>query len=120
MPKSLKEIRERLWYKNPHCVYCGVLTVLPSSPLLHRSKTGVLHKIPPNLATIDHLRSRLDPKRRIHKKKEKRYVLACATCNNLRAKDEVSKTKIERLWELSKRYPFHKRVQEVREQNLEA
>lgn len=106
MSKSLREVRERLWKKDPHCRYCGVITVLPSSPLLKRGKDGKLRHYPDNMATIDHLRSRLDPERQNHYPSERRYILACWKCNNERSKKENSKLRIEELWKRSGRMPI--------------
>jgi len=105
MAKSLKIIRDRLWKVDPHCRQCGVLTILPQDIVKGRDRFGKLRHYPDNMATIDHLRSRYDLKRRIHDRNERRYILLCIKCNNKREKEETSKLKIEKLWELSKRYP---------------
>jgi len=105
MAKSLKCIRDRLWKVNPCCRYCGILTILPQDIIKGRDSFGKLRHYPNNMATIDHLRSRYDPKRQIHNRNEKRYILSCVQCNNKREKKETDNIKIEKLWELSKRYP---------------
>lgn len=71
--------RRYLWSKNPNCHWCGQPTVLTYDG-------GVQ---PENLATIDHLRSRLHPSRREDAKpQERRRVLACWKCNHERGKAE--------------------------------
>jgi hypothetical protein len=95
----LSRRRKRLWDKNPHCHWCGKITVLPDG----RPK---IKRPPLNLATIDHLNSRHSPDR--HKPnngQEIRTVLACWQCNNERSRIEELSIPIEKRWEISKRYP---------------
>lgn len=109
MPKmNLKKIRDRLWKACPFCVYCGMITILPQNIVKGRDKFGKLRYYPDNMTTIDHLRSRYDPKRQIHDRNERRYILSCLKCNNERGKEETKKIKIKKLWKLSKRYPQNK------------
>jgi hypothetical protein len=77
---SLKQVsfslpmRQRLFRVNPHCFWCGVLTVLDGMRL-------------PNFATVDHLYSRWHPERRArHVNRDGTlHVLACQNCNQERA-----------------------------------
>lgn len=71
--------RSRMHRADPHCFWCGRETVL----------TG--HINAPNLATIDHLYSRLHPQRRAprgHDRDVVLHVLACWTCNQARSHAE--------------------------------
>lgn len=64
--------------------------------------------VPPNLATRDHLRSRLDPTRHEPPKgagSERRIVLACWKCNGDRARHEQLSQPVEELWRRAGRYP---------------
>ena len=106
MSKSLKAVRDRLWKKNPHCRYCGVVTILPQHVIKGRDGLHRLRHFPDNMATIDHLRSRLDPERGNHIPSERRYILSCNKCNNKRGKKEVSELDLEKLWKQSKRFPI--------------
>jgi hypothetical protein len=54
--------------------------------------------MPPTLATIDHLRDRLDPTRQIEPiNSEQRLVLACWDCNTQRGAQRVAELPIEEL-----------------------
>jgi hypothetical protein len=71
-----------LWEKDHRCHWCGVETIL---------KVPHGKKHPPTFATVDHLYSRLDPRRRIPSEiGEERTVLACKRCNEDRAAREVA------------------------------
>ena len=74
MPRrSNHRIRRRLWERDPHCYYCGVETVWKD-----RLDTRV-----ENAATIEHLRSRYNPRRmEPNRGNDRRLVLACWKCNN--------------------------------------
>lgn len=71
--EGLLRIRQRLFRADPHCFWCGCLTRL-----------GAING--PRQATIDHLYSRLHPKRldRHREQKGVLHVLACSACNNER------------------------------------
>lgn len=70
--KQHREIRLKLFERNPDCYWCGVLTVW-IQPQLHA-------KYPDNMATLDHFRNRMDPLRCVVPE-EPAYVLACHKCN---------------------------------------
>jgi 5-methylcytosine-specific restriction endonuclease McrA len=68
-----KKRRITLWKKDPHCFWCGKLTVDDG-----RNNS--------DSATIDHVRSRLHPLRKEPNcERQSRLVLACKDCNNARA-----------------------------------
>lgn len=95
----LRYIRMKMWIDDPHCVYCGMETILPSHAKLQRGEPS-----PPNLATIDHKYSRYNPQRDIEKQE---YFLCCFLCNNYKAQLEEDKVPIEELRERSRR-PSHR------------
>lgn len=79
MSRKIRERRERLWAKaNGICYWCNIKTVMP--------KRGVHNSTPTNdLATVDHLRSRLNTSRHEpNVTNEERTVLSCWQCNNIR------------------------------------
>jgi hypothetical protein len=63
--------RRRLWRRDPHCFWCGRLTVFEAY--------GV-----PHAATIEHIYPRGHPKRRSPRKVLPETVLACHACNQER------------------------------------
>lgn len=79
MSKNIRKRREKLWIeKEGKCYWCGVDTILPPR--------GVKRYMPPmNLATLDHLRTRMDGDREEpNSTNEERTVLCCWQCNNIR------------------------------------
>ena len=82
--KRLRAIRRRLWEANPHCHYCGIETIW------HSSKHN--ETLPDNAATIDHVISRLDPRRYLLPYyPSSLFVLACSRCNHERgAREDTS------------------------------
>lgn len=85
----------KLWAENPHCYWCGRLTIIV--------KLKPFEKSPPNLATVDHIRSRLNPERGSDKKVN--TVLSCFECNGRRAEKETEGTSLEEIWQRSRRRP---------------
>lgn len=83
---SIARRRERLWKVSPHCHYCKIITILPSS--LSQEK---LKRPPSNLATIDHVFHKLDPRRKIDCSKTGRRILACYGCNQKKGKKDNKK-----------------------------
>ena len=78
--RDLQFRRRRLWEENPQCHWCKRETIWSAN------ENGVN---PPNSATIDHIYSRYNIKRREPNiTKEQRYVLACQECNHRRAREE--------------------------------
>ena len=71
-------IRLRLFRANPHCFWCGCVVYLDTL------QDAI------NLATVDHLYSRLHPLRESEHKHQKNvlHVLACRICNQERAQCE--------------------------------
>lgn len=72
--ERVQPIRIRLFRANPHCFWCGRLV-----------RMDVPHASP-DLATVDHLYSRLHPKRDDSHREQKGvlHVLACYECNHWR------------------------------------
>jgi len=85
--KSLAAQRIRLWEADPHCHYCGVLTIYKPQHI-----KGLYTPQEQNfLATIDHVRPRHHPDRlRPPRPGETLHVLACWKCNNDRDKRELA------------------------------
>lgn len=78
--------RERLWKENPHCHWCGQLTILLPQEVWLRNAKGSKRerriRIPDLAATIDHIYSKWDVRRsRSLMPGERRHVLACFRCN---------------------------------------
>lgn len=98
---SNRKRRLKLWNKDPHCYYCGRLTVERSKD--DQRKPG---ELPDKQATLEHLRSRLDPTRQEPCiDNNERTVLACRECNETKAAEEELLLSKEELWERSKRHP---------------
>lgn len=76
--KRIAKRRRALFNKDPHCHWCGIEVVW-------YDKDG--GTMPENGATIDHLRSRLNPERR-RKADGEQTVLACSKCNQQRNRQE--------------------------------
>jgi len=95
MGDRIKRRRIRLHQIDPRCHWCGRVTRLPKNNNDHSD----------DIATIDHLRSRLDPRRREpNPSKEERTVLACRRCNEQRAQAEVAALSKQELQERSKQH----------------
>lgn len=90
MSKNIRKRRERLWIENKGvCFYCGITTELPKRGSNPKKK-------PLNLATLDHLRTRLhiaydvdgNPlpgcRHEPNNTNEERTVLSCWSCNQVR------------------------------------
>lgn len=104
----LKLIKYKLWAKDPHCIYCGIETILPDD-CNEKGKPA-----PPNMATIDHKYSRLNPLRNVVKQE---YLLCCNLCNNYRGQVEQDKLSIEELQRRSRKgfdRPYSKKRQRVK------
>lgn len=76
--ERIPRMRERLYRADPHCFWCG-----------RRVYLNVAHASP-ELATVDHLYSRLHPEREHNHRQQKAilHVLACFTCNGERSVQE--------------------------------
>jgi hypothetical protein len=86
------------------CFWCKKPMVLFQRERLHRKGRKGKVRLPQNLATLEHLDSRLSPERGKHNG-ERRIVLACAHCNHLRGRMEQATQPKEILWERSGRRP---------------
>jgi hypothetical protein len=90
MPGSgkLKKQLLKMWNENPHCHWCGRMTTLEG-----RDE----NKLNPETATLDHLYSRLDPRRKeVNRTMEKRRLLACYECNQRRCHEEITASNTEK------------------------
>lgn len=85
--------RLKLWEEDPHCHWCGCLTVWPNG---HRQK--------PTTATLDHLRDRYDPQR--GSDKSLATVLACYACNQARGRARTLSFPIEWRRLIAGRFPL--------------
>lgn len=86
--KQRRKQRQKLWNENPHCYYCGILTVPPEIRTKEQVEKGYYFD---NMATLEHLFSRLNPKRyEKHKFKTVRHVLACYKCNNDKSMEDTN------------------------------
>lgn len=73
--KELKKLRLELMSKDPHCYYCG-----------GEIKEYILEigdRAPQDMATLDHLHDRFDPKR--YQNNDEPVVLCCFRCNNIKS-----------------------------------
>lgn len=93
-----------LWIENPKCYYCGRTTILVQVAPKQRMPKKFADF--PLRATIEHLRSRLDEKRRepIKGEDDRRLVLACNECNHKRGQEEVANMTKEEIWEMSGKF----------------
>lgn len=87
MSKSTRRRRHNLWRKDPHCYWCGVVTV--------EVVVAKFEKPPDNLATLDHLHSRYDPRRGATHGVAS--VLSCLRCNNEREVAETAQRPLDDL-----------------------
>jgi hypothetical protein len=82
--KAIKKKRNAMWASNPHCTYCGVLTVRVEDITLERGQPS-----PMNMATLDHVYHVNHPSR-----SKEEYVLACHECNAIKSMIECQDTAI--------------------------
>lgn len=88
-----RRAREQMFAADPKCHWCKEEMILLDYRTLPK---GEPH--PDNAATIEHLRSRLDPKRTERPGPgEKRWVLGCRKCNGKRAAQEEATLTYEEL-----------------------
>ncbi len=78
-PLSKRSKRARLHARNPLCLWCGRVTILEVVKPIREA----------DAATVDHLYSKLHPKRSLF---WRRCVLACYECNMNRSYCETAKT----------------------------
>lgn len=100
--RSNRKLRIKLHEKDPMCYYCGKYTVLST----HKKHA----KEVPNLATLEHLRTRFDANRsEPNYTNERRIVLACKKCNQEKAREKELEVGIE---ELRRRSGYYDRFKE--------
>lgn len=97
---KLRKQRTRLWEEDPHCRNCGVLTILPHDVPGYQPESKFVS--PDNMATIQHVYSRLNPERRQingtrGNQPEPRHLLWCFKCNQEDCKKEMDELGIEEL-----------------------
>lgn len=94
MSKNYYNKRRAMFTKNKLCVFCGVEMILPEDVPFHKTKKGWGKRQPPNMCTIEHLYSRLNPLRGQPELTEgARVIICCRKCNVERARWEVSQKK---------------------------
>lgn len=107
---SYKKRRINLWKQNPHCHWCGCVTILPDDILKDDHE-----RIPytENMATVDHLYTRLTGLRyTMPSINGCNTVLACNKCNNDRNRVEEKMIGIEELRRRAESGRAHLRVKE--------
>lgn len=95
MSGRFKKMRKKFWESDPHCMRCGVPTILPEHlPCKIDTKNGFkIKETPSNMATIQHRYSKKHPLRRDKEsmRTEQRYYLWCFKCNQQYNKDYENK-----------------------------
>lgn len=81
---SYAKTRNRMWKQNPHCHWCGILTLSPLP-----GKESVTYS---DTATLDHLYSKWELRENPDLLSQQTTVIACAKCNADRGR------KAERDW----------------------
>lgn len=109
--KNRKKVQRRraLWKANPRCRACGVLTILPEELAKKLGRPpGKLFPLPQRyqdvLATLEHVYSRLDPRRRIAVRGELRQTLYCWKCNTERGNAEYGELPLHERQRRARRY----------------
>lgn len=85
-----------MWTKDPRCCYCGRETVFVDNRGKHRGKNPKL------MATIEHVKSRLNPTRQ----HDNQWLLSCWECNFERGRDELMTLLDSELQRRSNSYPI--------------
>ena len=106
---ALARRRERLWAKDPLCPLCGVKTVLPRA-IIGRYKLkdpgdfrGVPESVQDMMATIDHVRTKFDSRRRTNEAFGTRTRLMCKKCNNKLGDSQYNALPLENRQQRSRR-----------------
>ncbi len=98
--KTLRRRRDNLFKQHPYCCWC-------KCKLLHPKFVKKGDTQPDNMATIDHLRNRLDSDRKEpNTESQSRTVLSCKKCNQDRGDESVKSLTKEQLWSRSGSYPL--------------
>ena len=84
---SKRELRRQLFEQDPHCHWCGCLTIW-------LDQDGGAY--PDNFATLDHLYTRYEMEKRVELGNP--FVLACNKCNHDRGAEATKAQPIEELW----------------------
>lgn len=97
----MKRRRNRLWQEDPRCRRCGVVTVLPTQLIAEYGVEGntltkhLPKEVMDRMATIEHLRSRLNPTR--GSDFSEATTLYCYRCNQTANNEELKTVPIEQL-----------------------
>lgn len=111
---SNRELKLRLFAKDPHCYWCKRETILTNVP-------EIKGKPNPLMATIDHLVSRYHPERWVQKNEgEQRRVLACFECNNRRSKEETEQLPSHIRFKIGQGYSMNPRGKALFHQTVES
>lgn len=96
--------RLTLWESDPRCRRCGRGTVLVT-PIRSDSFGNFVPggALPPNAATLEHVYSRLHPRRQRGERGER--TLFCYECNHSVGRDEVMALPLEERWRRGGRWP---------------
>jgi len=103
---SYSKQKIKLHKLNPNCAYCGIETILPEDVPNADFHKGIMRIkiVPPNMATIEHIYSKLDPRRKEpNLTNEARWILVCTLCNGYKAQLEQDRLSREELWKRSGR-----------------
>jgi len=73
---SVKRVRRKLFREDPHCYWCGRITVLFDPPIGQRT--------PGDTATVDHIKDRRQVASVSEYRAPENVVLACYGCNKRR------------------------------------
>lgn len=82
------KLRKILFAKDPKCYYCGIETKAYQE--ICDRDLRKREKYPPDLATVEHLYDRFDPRRYMVYENFENKVLACYRCNQKKAKESLS------------------------------
>lgn len=103
MASNWSQLRDEMWKKDPHCHWCGQITILP------KDVTTKSH--PDNMATFDHAITRFMGFRGIQ------GVLSCRKCNMERGRKVEKSMPIEELQRRAKQH-FEAKVRQRMDREL--
>ncbi len=110
MARSNKRQREKLFHaQGRRCYYCHVEMRNDWDTFTYIAQNGQRKvdpnkQLPENMATLEHLDSRLSPLRGTFPPNVRRHVVACRMCNNRRGIQEQAQLSMEDLHERSQRH----------------
>ena len=92
MKKSYKNVRKRLFNKNPYCPRCGVRMILPENLEL---ENGKIKYFPTNTCSYEHRYTKIDKEKRRNNKGM--GSILCKQCNELAGAERQSQLSIDEL-----------------------